>query len=335
MEVITSYPELSFLICALVIFFAGKKLSYYGDLLAEKSGMGKALLGLVLMSAVTSLPELVVGFSACYVVGSADLAMGDILGSCAFNLALLSVMDVFMPRTQPLLSTTSQSHVLAASLGIILMALCGLGIWFNEIYKFNFSIGFTSLSFALIYFISLKILFDFKKNNIAKTEESNHEHITLSIKKILLRYFVFAVIIVVTASLVPSIADELVHKYSMNASFVGTLFIAVSTSLPEAAVSIAAVRLGATDMAVGNLFGSNIFNMFILFMDDVFYRKGYLFHDASDINLISVFFVMMMSAVAILGLLVRIKEKKFRYLMAWDTMVIFILYVINMFLLNT
>lgn len=84
-----------FLVCAIIIFFAGKKLSFYGDLLADMIGMGKAFIGLILMSTVTSLPELMVGISSVSIVQSADLAMGDILGSCALNLSILSFMDVY------------------------------------------------------------------------------------------------------------------------------------------------------------------------------------------------------------------------------------------------
>ena len=70
-----------FIICAVIIFLAGKKLSYYGDLIAERTGLGKAWIGLILMASVTSLPELVVGISSSAIVGSADPATGDIFGS--------------------------------------------------------------------------------------------------------------------------------------------------------------------------------------------------------------------------------------------------------------
>jgi cation:H+ antiporter len=92
-----------FAFCALVILFAGKKLSTYGELLASKANIGKAFIGLFLMSAVTSLPELMVGISSVRLVGSPDLATGDVLGSCAFNLMLLVIMDAITSNNQPLL----------------------------------------------------------------------------------------------------------------------------------------------------------------------------------------------------------------------------------------
>lgn len=81
------------------------------------------------MASVTSLPELMVGVSSSAIVESADLATGDILGSCLFNLAILAAMDAFLPKNKPLLSHASQSHILAAGFGMILIALVGIGIY--------------------------------------------------------------------------------------------------------------------------------------------------------------------------------------------------------------
>ena len=119
---------IGFMVCAGIIFFAGKKLSWYGDKIAEKTGWGKAWVGLILLATVTSLPELLVGVSSSAIVQSADLAVGDILGSCTFNLAILAVLDIFVPRRQHLFYLASTRHVLTASLGLILIALIGVSL---------------------------------------------------------------------------------------------------------------------------------------------------------------------------------------------------------------
>ena len=94
-------------------------------------------------------------------------------------------------------------------------------------------------------------------------------------------------------------------------------------------MSIAAVRLGAVDMAVGNLLGSNLFNILILAVDDIFYVNGHLLKDASDVNLISCFSTIVMSAIAITGLGYRLKTK--RFWLAWDAVLIFAVYLFNLF----
>ena len=108
---------LGFAACAVIIFFAGKKLSFYGDQIAEKTGLGKAWIGLILLASVTSLPELIVGISSSAMIGSADLAVGDVLGSCAFNLAILAILDIFMPQHQHVFYIASSlRHVFSAAL---------------------------------------------------------------------------------------------------------------------------------------------------------------------------------------------------------------------------
>ncbi len=321
---------LGFAVCATIIFLAGKRLSYYGDLLADLTGMGKAWIGLILMAAVTSLPELMVGISSVAIVGSPDLAVGDIMGSCAFNLGILSLMDMFTPKNRPLFSSVSQSHILAACFGIILILMAGLGLFLEEDMVLTPSIGLTSLSFAAMYFVAMKVIYNYQKSH-PHAEEHHQDSGGLTLRQVSIRYAGFASIIIVAALALPFFAEQIAEATGLGKSFVGTLFLAASTSLPEIAVSLAAVRMGSPDLAVGNLLGSNIFNIFILFLDDLFYTKGHLLKDASEANLVSVFFVIGMSAVAIIGFMFPSREKKI--FLAGDTLVILLLYIANMVLL--
>ncbi len=321
---------LGFAVCATIIFLAGKRLSYYGDLLADLTGMGKAWIGLILMAAVTSLPELMVGISSVAIVGSPDLAVGDIMGSCAFNLGILSLMDMFTPKNRPLFSSVSQSHILAACFGIILILMAGLGLFLDEDMVLTPSIGLTSLSFAAMYFVAMKVIYNYQKSH-PNAEEHHQDSGGLTLRQVSIRYAGFASIIIVAALALPFFAEQIAEATGLGKSFVGTLFLAISTSLPEVAVSLAAIRMGSPDLAVGNLLGSNIFNIFILFLDDLFYTKGHLLKDASDANLVSVFFVIGMSAVAIIGFMFPSREKKI--FLAGDTLVILLLYIANMVLL--
>ena len=319
-----------FVICAFIIFLSGRKLSIYGDVIATRTELGQAWIGMILMATVTSLPELMVGISSSAIVGSADLAVGDILGSCAFNLGILSLMDIFTPKDKPLFNDVSKSNILAASFGIILIVLCGLGLYLDRDIVLIPSIGMISVLFALIYFLSMRTLYNFQ--HIQPETKSEHPtDNTLSNKQIYIRFSVLSAIIIGVSLLLPTFANGIAESSNLQKSFVGTLFLAISTSLPEIAVSLAAVRLGYTNLAVGNLMGSNIFNVFILFIDDIFYTDGLLLKEASDNNLISVFFVIMMSAVAIIGFSFPYHRK--RFIMAWDTLVIFVLYVVNMIFL--
>jgi cation:H+ antiporter len=322
-----------FIICAVIIFFAGKRLSVYGDLLADKTGLSKGWIGIILMASVTSLPELMVGISSSALVKSADLATGDILGSCAFNLGILAMMDAFVPHRKPLFGVASQSHVLSASLGIILIAMAGFGIFLPKDIILTSWIGLTSLLFIGIYLASVRLIYKHEAANLPATATTREDarHAGISKSKIVRNYVISALIIIITALALPYFAEKIAEESGLSKSFVGTLFLATSTSLPEIAVSIAAVRMGSIDMAVGGLLGSNIFNILILALDDLFYTRGHILKDASELNILSVFSTIIMSAVVIIGLSYRLKGKK--YMMAWDTALIFLIYIINVLLL--
>jgi len=152
-----------------------------------------------------------------------------------------------------------------------------------------------------------------------------------SLRNLILYYSIFALITITAALFIPHFAEQIATKTGLGNSFVGTVFVAGSTSLPEIAVSIAAVRFGSIDLAIGNLLGSNIFNILILAIDDLFYTKGVLLKDASDIHLVSVFSCLVMSAIAIAGFTYRAPKKKF--LMAVDAILILAFYFFNLILL--
>ncbi len=312
-----------FVICAVIIFLAGKRLSYYGDVIADLTGLGKAWIGLILMASVTSLPELMVGISSSAVVGSPDLAVGDIMGSCAFNLCILAAMDAFVPSHKSIFSLASTSHVLAISLGIMLFAVVGAALFLPAEIVVLPWLGVTSILFLAIYVVSIRLLYSYSQKNQTADIGPEHTH-NISLKRAAGMYVLFAVVVIAAALFLPHFAEQVAEETGLGKSFVGTLFLAVSTSLPEIAVSVAAVRMGSIDMSIGNLVGSNIFNIAILALDDVFYTKGHLLKDAADSNMISVLATIIMSAIAIVGLTYRPNSK--RFLLGWDALLILIVY---------
>jgi cation:H+ antiporter len=152
-----------------------------------------------------------------------------------------------------------------------------------------------------------------------------------SLRKLTSFYLLFALVTICAAFFLPYFAEGLAIQTGLDTSFVGTVFLAASTSLPEIAVSVSAVRFGSYDLAVGNLFGSNIFNILILTIDDIFYTKGVLLKDASDNHLLSIFACLSMSAIAIAGFTFRSPAKKF--MITIDSLLILAFYLVTMVLL--
>jgi len=326
---------LEFVLCTAAIVYSGTKLSKYGDIIAEKSGLGRAWIGVVLMASVTSLPELVTGVSAVTYAGVPDIAVGDVLGSCVFNMLILAILDT-MYQPAPISTKAHQGHVLSAAFGPLLLSMVCAGIFLSEnIYPIGW-IGPYSLMFIVIYLIAMRLVFTYEKRKIAefmkeKAEELKYKDV--SMRTAFLHYGLNAVIVIIAATFLPKIGEGIAEITGLGQTFVGNIFIAVSTSLPEVVVSIAAVKMGAVDLAIGNLFGSNIFNIFILAIDDIFFLKGPLLSYASPNHIISALSAMAMTTIAIIGLTYRAEKK--RLFLAWDSVGIVICYILNLMLLYT
>lgn len=318
---------LGFAACAAVIIYSGTKLSYYGDKIADLTGMGKAWIGLILMASVTSLPELITGISAVAVIKEPDLAAGDIFGSCLFNLLILSVLDARLK--QPLFSVVKPDHIVGGIFGIILLMVASIAIYLSH--EIPSVLWISSSSFALfgIYLVAVRCIYKYEYATITEIQHSTPAHTpsrSTDLKKAISGYARNALIVIVAAVFLPYFGEHIASATGLSNSFFGTLFLAASTSLPELVVSLAALKMGSADMAVGNLLGSNVFNIFILGVDDVFYTEGSLFKDISPTHSLTVYITIIMTAVVVLGLLFKIK-KKLVWRLSVSTFIIILLYL--------
>ena len=309
---------IQFLAAALVIVFAGVRLARYGDVLGEKSGLGRSWIGVVLLAATTSLPELFTGFGATALANLPDIAVGDVLGSCMFNLLILSFMDALQP--EPLSTRAHQGHALSIGFGLLLIGIAGLGLLGSSRLPAMGWIGLDTPALILLYFVSMRLIFTHERHRrireIQEVAEELH-YAGIPLRSAVLHYSIAAALVIGAALWLPPLGAALARQTGLGEAFVGSLFIAITTSLPEIVVSLAAVRIGAIDLGIGNILGSNLFNLLILGLDDVFYRQGPLLSAADPNHVISVLAVVTMNALFLIGLTYRVMTKRFA--VAWDT----------------
>lgn len=320
---------LLFILCAAVILVAGTQLSTYGDMIADMTGLGRTWIGVVLLASVTSLPELITGFSSTAIFRVPDIAMGDIAGSCMFNLLIIAMLDA-LHSSAPISARVHQGQVLSASFGIILLGLVSLGIILGEMLPVIGWVSVLSVLFVAIYLLAMRTIFTYEQRRLVEafvaemaTEvEARHP----SNVRVYGLFILNAVLIVGAALYLPGLAAELAESTGLGQTFFGTIFVALSTSLPEVVVSIAALRIGAIDMAVGNVFGSNLFNVGILALDDLFYTPGPLLASVEPSHIVAVLGAMVMTAIAVVGLTYRSGSK--RLFIAWDALGIVVVYAL-------
>jgi cation:H+ antiporter len=306
-------PWLKFAACMALIGMAGVRLSRYGDIIAEKSGLGAGVVGLLLLATVTSLPELVTGIGAVALADVPDIALGNIFGACVMNLAMIVVLDLLY-REQSIYTKAGQGHILSAAFGLFILGFVALNLVFAG-YGATLVLGHVGLYspvVLILYVAAVNVVFRYERRQRAEyVQERAERYPGVTLHAALVRYAAAAAVVVVAALYLPFAAGDLAARMQWNQSFVGTLFVSLATTLPELTVTIGALRIGAVDLAVGNLLGSNLFNLAILAVDDLFYLPGPLLSAVSPIHLVSALSALMMSALAIAGLLYKPRDRIF------------------------
>jgi cation:H+ antiporter len=302
---------IKFIICLSVILIAGTRLSKYGDALAEKTGLGRIWIGVVLLATITSLPELATGVSSVAFVGKPDLTLGDLFGSNLINLVVIAIIDVLYTRG-PVLHFLGTGIVLATILSTMLIGAAATAIYVAQnvapLGIFGY-IGLYSPILLCLYLLAQYMLIRFRpaqqSHSPAETfVTKTYDNISLS--KVSTFFAIAALATIGAGTWLGFIGNELSQVTGLNTSFVGTLFLAICTSAPEIAVSISALRLGALDMAVGNVIGSNLFNMgVIIFVDDLFYTGGPILSYVSTDHIGTALFSILMSCAVLIGLIYR------------------------------
>ncbi len=322
---------LKFAACLAIILFSGASLARYGDAIAEKTGLGRIWVGLILLAAITSMPELVTGVSAAALIKLPDLAVGNLLGSCLFNLTILALLDV-MSRPSPVLSQASSKHIVSAIFGIVLAGVVVGGVWGAARFP-GLATGLLrapSLLPLVLYFVGIWWVFRREQSRqVTQLGASTAQYEDLSLKATYLRFGLATAAVIGAGIWLSLVGDEIVATYSWDASFVGSFFVAITTSLPELVVCVAATRLGAVDMAVADVLGSNMFNLALITPVDLAFREGPLFSVVSGAHLITAVLIMVMNLIVISGLKLRRERHLFRFV-SWQSVAIIGLYIFGM-----
>ena len=321
-------------VCAGAIAVAGTLLSRYADVIADKTGWSGAWVGLVLLATVTSLPELATGISSVTLADAPDVAVGNVLGACVLNLTYVAVLDV-MKRDEPLFQRAGLGHIGLAGFGIIMLAVIGLGLALSQ-FPLARSLGHVGLyapALLVLYLLAVRITFRYERSQVAAgAEQAASRYPDISLHQAAWRFCLAAGVVVAAGVWLPFIATDLARAMQWTESFVGTLLVAMVTSLPELVVTLSALRLGAVDMAIANLLGSNLFNVLILAIDDVFYVRGPILAAVSPVHAVSAMSAILMSGVVIIALLTKPAGRVMR-LASWASVALGAVYVLNAYVL--
>lgn len=323
-------PWIIFLVTSAVVVYAALKLAEYGDVIAVRTQLGGLFVGTVLLAAATSLPELITAISS-FRLGAPDLAAGNFFGSNLVNMFLLALVDLANYRV-PLLRSQAITQTLTAALAAALMTVAAIFVLADV----DFVIGWVSVESLILIALYFGGVWLVQQEGKLAAGSSAPAAVTPAAGFPTLRRGVvgFAVaaagLVLVVPAMVQS-ASEIAVITGLGAGFVGTALLSIVTSLPELLAAWAAVRLGAPEMAVGNLFGSSVFNMLGLGLADFFYVQGSFLNDVSNDFALVALLGLLLTMMALLGNLARIERRVL--FVELDAVAIIVGYFLSMVLL--
>lgn len=320
-----------------VVWFAGTKLAVLADAIAERTGIGRALLGMVLLGGVTSLPELSIAVTAT-VRGTPVLTINDVLGSAAINLAVLAVADLIIGKEALTSVQGSAKVMLQGALGIILMAIpVGVAL-VGDVSLLG--MGLSSWLMLAIYVIALRMISrttnrgwkprDAKEGS--ESEATQDEALEQEpLRKLVYRTIFAALAICGAGFLLTTSGESLAHQTGLGSSFFAIVFLAFATSLPEWSTVIGALRLRRYEMAMSDVLGTNLVNVVIIALVDAMYPGGPVLQELGATASIGALLALLLTAIYLVGMLERRDRTIFR--MGYDSLAVLLVYAGGLVLL--
>lgn len=305
----TGLPALAFLLAGALVFALGSQLARGADVIAETTGLGRAWVGTVLLAASTSLPEIATAVNAA-LLGIPDIGVGDLMGAMLVNMLILAIVSLVFAR-QRILQSVALSHAAVGLLAIVLTVIAATSIAAGGMGRIGW-IGIETLLMGALYAVGMRAFFrqvsDTPGGRPARTTEDPAQKRRQ--QRALRGFAAAALLLAVIAPLLVVSAEAVALESGLTEALVGTLLVGFTTSFPEMAATIAAVRMRAYDLAVGNVYGSNAFNMAILLLMDIAYRDGPVLASVSRAHLVSAQVAVLCMAFGLMAILRRLQQRE-------------------------
>jgi cation:H+ antiporter len=295
---------------ALVLVTVGVRFTRLVDELADRTGMGEAIAGALLLGATTSLPGLVTTVLGA-LEGEAGFAVSNAVGGIAAQTAFLAFADLTYRRVNLEHAAVSvanmvQSMVLVTLVGIVLAATGSPEVTVLGVHPATLLVlGTYAYGLALVRSASTAPMWRPEHTDETVRDEPDPEHSGRPMSRMWTEFAAGAVVIGGTGWAVGTAGLALAESTGLSGSLVGGLFTSVITSLPELVTVIAAVRIGAPQLAVGDIVGGNTFDVLFVAAADVAYTEGSVYHAADQSALFLLSLTVIMVAALAAGMLVR------------------------------
>lgn len=303
-----------FVVAAVVVWIAGARLARLADRIAEKTGLGRALLGMLLLAGITALPELAVSVSAT-LAGAPALAVSNVLGSAAINLVILAAADVVYGRRALTSTPATPELMLQGTLGIVLLScVVGATLTGNVLVL---GLGAWSWLMLAAYIAALRIVSTSQgrtswhpargaaPNAPREPKQSQDEGNDRPLRQLVLGTAAAGAFILVAGFVLARSGEALAEQTGLGTSFFGAVLLGLSTSLPEVSTVFAAVRLRHYEMAIADVLGANMYNVTIIVLVDALHPGGPVLMEIASFAAFGALLAIVLTAVFLVGMIER------------------------------
>lgn len=311
-----------FVVSSSLLVLAAVKLAEYGDTIALRTGLGRLFIGTLLLAGATSLPEFLNAINSIN-QSVPDLAAGDLFGSNMFNICLLGLFDVIYWRRNILLKAVNK-HILTAGIAVLLGSLAVFFVQAHVPWHIGW-LGVDSLVLIVVYLGGVYLLQRHSPFAGPTNAELSEAHVP-RLGPALVGFALSAALLVMVSPRLVESSIDIARITGLGTGFVGIALVGIVTSLPEMVTCVVAIRLHAYDLAVGNLFGSVIFNTFALGMTDLFFTRGRFLSEIDPIFGLVGLISLILSSVALVSNTVHRRRLRFSHL---DAVIIIFIYALG------
>lgn len=327
---------------ALAVWLAGTRVANCTDELAERLGLSRALMGVLLLAVVTSLPEIATSFTAARADNSA-MAVNNLLGSIAMQVVMLALADLIIGK-RPLTSVVPDPVVLLqGSVNVGLLSLVAMAIVVGDRAFWGGGYWSWGLGVAAVYgFIKISegdrrypwiVNPDDKEVGQRREGKGDRPMGHYSMVRLVTETLISALVILSAGYVVATVGDALAKQTGLGASFVGVALVAIATSLPEASSVFASVKRGLYTMAISGILGTNILNVLLLFGVDMVAPGAPVLNKVGAFATVGALLGAVVTAIFLIGLSERRDRKIWR--MGTDSALVLLVYIGGLYLLYT
>ena len=331
-----------FAAAAASVWIAGTRLTGFLNAIADLTGLGKAFTGMLFLGGITSLPE-VAAVSTSAAIGNAPLALNNLIGTSSVNLVLLAVADIIYGRGALTAVAAKPATLMQGVLSMFLSASVAIFAAAGDVSLGLFGAGSMALVIAAV--AALWTASRFEQRHVwevvkedqpnAAAAAANDEPSPYSdwpLRKLVTASAIGGAVILVSGVALATAADEVSTRTGIGSAMIGFVFVAMSTALPEISSVTAAIRIRQYDMAVGDIFGTNLFNLGLIFLADLIYRGEPVLEIAGTFEVVGALLAVLMTGIFLVGLLRRGSGSIFR--MGYDSLVALVVFGLGLTVLS-